>query len=74
MSQEKLDHVVAGALFSFIAFLTTREEKTVCSATNCATPILEALKEFSEKRNLSIDNPMIDQWESRCGCHDKDAE
>lgn len=66
MSQESLDHIVAGALFDFGGFLTTRDKEIVCSASNDAAPMVEAIKEFAVKRGLEIDGAMVVDWHARC--------
>lgn len=48
------------ALFGFVAWLTTREEKTVMSSTNDAAPMVELLNQFCIKHRL--DEPR-EGWE-----------
>ena len=68
MSQEKLDHVVAGAIFDFMGWLTTRQEKLVLSSADDAAPAAEAVKEFLTMRGVAQDcEPMIHDWPARCG-------
>jgi hypothetical protein len=67
MSQEKLDHVVAGAIFDFMGWLTTRQEKLVLSSADDAAPAAEAVKEFLTMRGVAQDcEPMIHGWPARC--------
>ena len=67
MSQEKLDHVVAGAIFDFMGWLTTRQEKLVLSGADDAAPAAEAVKEFLTMRGVAQDcEPMIHDWPARC--------
>ena len=67
MSQEKLDHVVAGAIFDFMGWLTTRQEKLVLSSADDAAPAAEAVKEFLTMRGVAQDcEPMIHDWPARC--------
>ena len=67
MSQEKLDHVVAGAIFDFMGWLTTRQEKLVLSSADDAAPAAEAVKEFLTMRGVAQDcEPMIHDWHARC--------
>ena len=67
MSQEKLDHVVAGAIFDFMGWLTTRQEKLVLSSVDDAAPAAEAVKEFLTMRGVAQDcEPMIHDWPARC--------
>ena len=67
MSQEKLDHVVAGAIFDFMGWLTTRQEKLVLSSADDVAPAAEAVKEFLTMRGVAQDcEPMIHDWPARC--------
>ena len=67
MSQEKLDHVVAGAIFDFMGWLTTRQEKLVLSSADDAAPAAEAVKGFLTMRGVAQDcEPMIHDWPARC--------
>ncbi len=69
MSQEKLDHVVAGAIFDFMGWLTTRQEKLVLSSADDAAPAAEAVKEFLTMRGVAQDcEPMIHDWPSESPC------
>ena len=66
MSQEKLDPVVAGAIFDFMGWLTTRQEKLVLSSADDAAPAAEAVKEFLTMRGVAQDcEPMIHDWPAR---------
>ncbi|MGL4891647.1 MAG: hypothetical protein ACRC52_12755 [Aeromonas veronii] len=66
MSQEKLDHFVAGAIFDFMGWLTTRQEKLVLSSADDAAPAAEAVKEFLTMRGVAQDcEPMIHDWPAR---------
>lgn len=47
------------AVYGFAAWLTTREEKTVLSATDDAAPICELVDRFCRANNLS---GVTDQW------------
>lgn len=67
MSHEKLDHVVAGAIYDFMGWLTTRPEKITLSSTNDAAPAAEAVKDFLTMRGVAQDcEPMIQDWSTRC--------
>lgn len=67
MSAERLDHVVAGALFDFLGWLTTREKRLCLSSGDFAPPAVEALTEFAALRGLDLDHAMVEQWNMRCG-------
>ena len=45
--------VVAGALFDFMGWLTSRRERLVLSSTDDAAPAADAIKDFAELRGLS---------------------
>ena len=67
MSLEKLDHIVAGALYDFMGHLTTREEVLTLSEKHDAAPAAEAIKVFLELRGVDAEcYPMIENWPSRC--------
>lgn len=67
MSQEKLDHVVAGAIYDFMGWLTTRPEKLTLSSSDDAAPAAESVKVFLMLRGVAQDcEPMIHDWPGRC--------
>jgi hypothetical protein len=60
MSQEKLNHVVSGALCSFMAFLSDHEKSNL--------PTMEAgqmISAFMMSQNIDVANPSI-QWQDWC--------
>lgn len=66
MSQEKLDHVVSGALYDFMGWLTTRTEKLVLSSADDAAPAANAVKEFLAMRGVDQKcEPMVNEWQER---------
>lgn len=71
MSPERLDHIIAGALFDFIGFLTTKAVPITVSARHEVPPIVEALKEFMELRGVDQTcEPMTEMWVCRLsGAH-----
>jgi hypothetical protein len=65
---ERLDHLVAGVLFDFGGFLTTRETRITLSGSDDASPMVDALHEFMKLRGVDVHcEPMIEQWPARCG-------
>lgn len=55
--------VVAGALYDFMGYLTTREELLTLSATDDAAPAAEALYKFLKLRNIEETiTPDIKEW------------
>ena len=61
--QEPVAHrVVAGALFDFMGWLTSRRERLVLSSTDDAAPAADAIKDFAEMRGLSLDDAKVQDW------------
>lgn len=58
-----LQMLVAGALYDFAGFLTTRGEIMTIGAAANAGPMADLLKEFAELRCLSLDDPAIVGWD-----------
>jgi len=62
-SQEPVAHpVIAGALFDFMGWLTSRKERLVLSSADEASPAVEAIAEFARMRNLSLDDAKVQDW------------
>ena len=62
--QEPVAHsIVAGALFDFMGWLTSRNECLVLSSTDDAAPAADAIKDFAHMRNLSIDDAKVREWQ-----------
>jgi hypothetical protein len=61
--QEPVAHsVVAGALFDFMGWLTSRNKQLTLSGADEASPAVEAIQEFSEKRGLSLKDAEVGFW------------
>ena len=61
--QEPLAHsVVAGALFDFMGWMTSRKERIVLSSVDNASPAVEAIIEFAKMRGLSLDDAKVMDW------------
>ena len=58
------DSVIAGVLFDFMGWLTTRKERLCLSSADDASPAVTAITEFAKMRNLSLDNAMVTDWQS----------
>jgi hypothetical protein len=54
--------IALGAIYDFAAFLTTRKRKLVLSHKHNAAPLVEAIKEFMEVRNIPNIKPDIN-WD-----------
>jgi hypothetical protein len=62
--QEPVAHpVIAGALFDFMGWLTSRKETLILSSTNNASPAVEAITEFAKMRGLSLDGARVQDWQ-----------
>jgi hypothetical protein len=63
--QEPVAHqVIAGALFDFMGWLTSRNERLVLSSTDDASPAVEAITEFAKMRGLSLDGARVQDWQN----------
>lgn len=61
--QEPLAHtVIAGALFDFMGYLTSRKERIVLSAADDAAPAADAIRDFATKRGLLLDDAQVREW------------
>jgi archaellum component FlaC len=56
---------VAGALYDFVAWLTTRDTTVVVGKNFPVYAISEAIQEWAAKRGLSLDNANVENWEER---------
>ena len=55
--------VIAGVLFSFMGWLTSREARLTLSSTDDASPAVEAITEFAKMRGLSLDDARVQDWQ-----------
>jgi hypothetical protein len=62
--QEPVAHVtVAGVLFDFMGWLTSRKERIVLSSADNASPAVEAITEFAKMRSLSLADANVQSWQ-----------
>lgn len=62
--QEPVAHVtVAGVLFDFMGWLTSRKERLVLSSSDEASPAVEAITEFAKMRGLSLADADVQSWQ-----------
>jgi len=54
--------LIAGALYDFLGHLTSMEKPIAFGANEWATPAVDALVQFAEKRRLTLNNPAIENW------------
>ncbi len=55
--------VIAGALFDFMGWLTSRKERLVLSSADEASPAVDAIKDFAKMRGLSLDDARVQDWQ-----------
>lgn len=64
VEQEPVAHsIVAGALFDFMGWLTSRDERLVLSSTDDAAPAADAIKDFAKMRHLSLNDAQVKEWQ-----------
>ena len=62
--QEPVVHqIIAGALFDFMGFLTSRNERLMLSSADNASPVVEAITNFAKMRGLSLDDARVEDWQ-----------
>ena len=58
--------IVSGALYDFLAYLTTLQNPIVLGASEEVGPALNVLAEWAQKRGLNInDNPDVMEWNKK---------
>lgn len=55
--------VIAGALFDFMGWLTSRKERLVLSSADEASPAVDAIRDFAKMRGLSLDDAKVQDWQ-----------
>ena len=55
---------IAGALFDFMGWLTSREKRLTLSSTDEAGPAVEAITEFAKMRGLSLQDAQVEHWQA----------
>lgn len=55
--------VIAGALFDFMGWLTSRKERIVLSSADDASPAVDAIRDFAKMRDLSLDDARVQDWQ-----------
>ena len=62
-TQEPVEHaVIAGALFDFMGWLTSRKERIVLSSADEASPAVNAITDFAKMRGLSLNDAKVQDW------------
>jgi hypothetical protein len=55
--------VIAGALFDFMGWLTSRPKRIMLSSADDASPAVDAIKDFAKMRGLSLDEARVQDWQ-----------
>ncbi len=57
------DSVIAGALFDFMGWLTSRPKRIMLSSVDDASPAVDAIRDFAKMRGLSLDDAKVQDWQ-----------
>jgi len=68
------DEVIAGALFDFMGWLTSRKKRIVLSSVDEASPAVDAIKDFAKMRGLSLDNAQVQTWQEALAQPEQDYD
>jgi succinate dehydrogenase flavin-adding protein (antitoxin of CptAB toxin-antitoxin module) len=60
--RETRQAIIAGALFDFMGWLTSRKERIVLSFSDEASPAVNAIRDFAKMRGLSLDDAKVQDW------------
>jgi len=55
--------IIAGALFDFMGWLTSRPKRIMLSSVDDASPAVDAIKDFAKMRGLSLDDAQVQTWQ-----------
>jgi hypothetical protein len=55
--------VIAGVLFDFMGYLTSRSDRIYLSSVDLATPAVDAIIEFAEMRGLRLNEAQVKDWQ-----------
>ena len=62
-SQQPVAHdVIAGVLFDFMGWLTSRPKRIMLSSADDASPAVDAIRDFAKMRDLSLDDAKVQDW------------
>jgi hypothetical protein len=62
-SRREVDAMIAGALFDFMGWLTSRDQRLTLSSTDEASPAVEAITEFAKMRGLLLVDARVQDWQ-----------
>ena len=55
---------IAGVLFDFMGWLTSREKRLTLSSTDEAGPAVEAITTFAKMRGLRLEDAQVEHWQA----------
>jgi len=58
-----LHPIIAGAIYDFAGFLTTRDSVIPVGASENASPIVDLLKEWANLRELQLNDAAVQSWQ-----------
>lgn len=61
---QNLDPLIAGVIYDFAAWLTTRDERITISKHDCAGPMADAVREFLKMREVFSYTRPIFNWKN----------
>lgn len=53
---------VSGALYDFIGWLTSHDQRLILSSTDNASPAVDAIIQFAKMRHLNLDKADVKNW------------
>ena len=59
------EEIIAGVLFDFMGWLTSREKRIVLSSADFASPAVDAIRDFAQMRGLDISKAAVRDWQAR---------
>ena len=62
-AQDVSHGIIAGALFDFMGWLTSRPKRIMLSSADDASPAVDAIKDFAKMRGLSLDDARVQDWQ-----------
>jgi hypothetical protein len=61
-ARDMMKNIVAGALFDFLGYLTTRDKPVTMSKRQEPHRALKMLQEWADERKLDLDNADVTGW------------
>lgn len=63
-AQHESHAVIAGVLFDFMAWLTSRPKRIMLSSVDDASPAVDAICDFAKLRGLALDDAKVQDWQN----------